>query len=76
MQSAAKGLKVYLKDVGTVEKLQTFLSTHARGRGAVKVVVQSAEREVDLALPDAYQIDARIRSAVKSLPGIIDVRDI
>jgi DNA polymerase-3 subunit alpha len=76
MQSAAKGLKVYLKDVETVEKLQTILSTHARGRGAVKVVVQCAEREVDLALPDAYQIDARIRSAVKSLPGIIDVRDI
>ena len=76
MQSAAKGLKVYLKDIETVEKLQTILSTHARGRGAVKVVVQSAEREVDLALPDAYQIDARIRSAVKSLPGIVDVRDI
>jgi DNA polymerase-3 subunit alpha len=76
MQSAAKGLKVYLKDVETVEKLQTILSTHARGRGAVKVVVQCAEREVDLALPDAYQIDARIRSAVKSLPGIIDVRDL
>ncbi|MDA1309723.1 MAG: DNA polymerase III subunit alpha [Proteobacteria bacterium] len=76
MQSAAKGLKVYLKDIETVEKLQTILSTHARGRGAVKVVVQSAEREVDLALPDAYRIDARIRSAVKSLPGIVDVRDI
>jgi DNA polymerase-3 subunit alpha len=76
MQSAAKGLKIYLKDVETVVKLQSVLSNHARGRGAVKVVVQSAEREVDLALPDAYKIDARIRSAVKSLPGIVDVRDI
>ena len=76
MQLAAKGLKVYLKDAGTVTQLKSVLSQQGRGRGQVKVVVQTPAREIDIPLPDSYQIDARIRSAVKSLPGIVDVRDI
>jgi DNA polymerase-3 subunit alpha len=76
MQQAAKGLKVYLKDVETVEKLKSVLSRHGRGRGQVKVVVQTSESEIDLVLPESYLIDASIRSAVKSQPGIVDVRDI
>ena len=76
MQQAAKGLKVYLRDVETVEKLKSVLSRHGRGRGQVKVVVQTGESEIDLVLPDSYLIDASIRSAVKSQPGIVDVRDI
>jgi len=76
MQQAAKGLKVYLKDVGTVSQLKTVLSQHGRGRGQVKLVVQTPAQEIDIPLPESYQIDARIRSAVKSLPGIVDVRDI
>ena len=76
MQLAAKGLKVYLKDAGTVTQLKSVLAQQGRGRGQVKVVVQTPAREIDIPLPDSYQIDARIRSAVKSLPGIVDVRDI
>ncbi len=76
MQQAAKGLKVYLKDTGTVTQLKSVLAQHGRGRGQVKIVVQTPVQEIDIPLPDSYQIDARIRSAVKSLPGIVDVRDI
>jgi DNA polymerase III subunit alpha len=76
MQQAAKGLKVYLKDASTVSQLKSVLSQHGRGRGQVKIVVQTPAQEIDIPLPESYQIDARIRSAVKSLPGIVDVRDI
>ena len=76
MQLAAKGLKVYLKDVATVPHLKSVLAQQGRGRGQVKVVVQTPVQEIDIPLPESYQIDARIRSAVKSLPGIVDVRDI
>jgi DNA polymerase-3 subunit alpha len=76
MQKAAKGLKVYLKDVDTVPGLKTVLSQHGRGRGLVKIVVQTPAQEIDISLPESYQIDARIRSAVKSLSGVVDVRDI
>ena len=33
-------------------------------------------REVEIALPGGFRVDPRIRAAVKSLPGIVDVHDI
>ncbi|MDE0811353.1 MAG: DNA polymerase III subunit alpha, partial [Alphaproteobacteria bacterium] len=51
MQLAAKGLKVYLKDAGTVTQLKTVLAQHGRGRGQVKIVVQTPAQEIDIPLP-------------------------
>ncbi len=70
-----KGLRIYLKDPDPIPVLASVLSKHCKGRGRVRLVVRTQQREVDLALPATYQIDARVRAAVKSLPGIVDVRD-
>ena len=47
-----------------------------RGRGMVKIVVDTAEREVVIPLPESYQISAATRAAVKSLPGVVEVQEI
>jgi DNA polymerase-3 subunit alpha len=76
MAQAAKGLKIYLKDSEIVATLAKVLSEHGPGKGHVKVTVQTAAQEIELVLPNSYLINASMRSAVKSLPGVIDVRDI
>ena len=76
MEQAAKGLKIYLKNSEIVATLAKVLSEHGPGKGHVKVTVQTAAQEIDLVLPNSYLINASMRSAVKSLPGVIDVRDI
>ncbi len=76
VSKAARGLKIYLRDPGPVATLARVLDGRERGRGRVRLVVRTPDREVDMLLPEAYRIDAGIRSAVKSLPGVVDVRDI
>ncbi len=34
------------------------------------------DKEVEIDLNRTFQIDAKMRQAVKSIPGIIDVRDV
>jgi DNA polymerase III subunit alpha len=42
----------------------------------VTVVLDLPDQEVEIALPGGFRVDPRIRAAVKSLPGIVDVHDI
>ncbi len=74
---AAAGLKVF---VGAEEALARLKGLFAReavgGRGRVTVVLDLPESEVEIALPGGFRVDPRIRAAVKSLPGIVDVHDI
>jgi DNA polymerase-3 subunit alpha len=74
---AAAGLKVF---VGAEEALARLKGLFAReavgGRGRVTVVLDLPHNEVEIALPGGFRVDPRIRAAVKSLPGIVDVHDI
>ena len=74
---AAAGLRVF---VGAEEALARLKGLFAReavgGRGRVTVVLDLPESEVEIALPGGFRVDPRIRAAVKSLPGIVDVHDI
>jgi DNA polymerase-3 subunit alpha len=73
----AAGLKVF---VGAEEALARLKGLFAReavgGRGRVTVVLDLPHNEVEIALPGGFRVDPRIRAAVKSLPGIVDVHDI
>jgi DNA polymerase III subunit alpha len=37
---------------------------------------QEPTREVEVALPGGFKVSPKVRAAVKSLPGILDVHDI
>jgi DNA polymerase-3 subunit alpha len=39
-------------------------------------VLDLPEREVEIAIPGGFRVDPKVRAAVKSLPGIVDVYDI
>ncbi|MGE0257808.1 MAG: DNA polymerase III subunit alpha [Alphaproteobacteria bacterium] len=73
---AAAGLRVFVAAAEALPRLKSLISREAGGRGRVTVVLDLPRSEVELALPGGFRINPGIRSAVKSLPGIVDVHDI
>jgi DNA polymerase-3 subunit alpha len=73
---AAAGLRVFVGDPGALPQLKSLIAREAGGRGRVTVVIDLPGSEVEMTLPGGFRVDPRIRAAVKSLPGIVDVHDI
>jgi len=73
---AAAGLRIFVSEAEALPRLKSVISREAGGRGRVTVVLDLPSREIEVALPGGFRVDPRIRAAVKSLPGIIDVHDI
>ncbi|HYM04900.1 MAG TPA: DNA polymerase III subunit alpha, partial [Stellaceae bacterium] len=74
---AAAGLRVFLGEPGALSPLRSLIQREGGGRGRISVVVPvQPTREVEIALPGGFKVSPRVRAAVKSLPGILDVHDI
>jgi DNA polymerase-3 subunit alpha len=73
---AAAGLRIFVAEAEALPRLKSVISREAGGRGRVTIVLDLPSREIEMALPGGFRIDPKIRAAVKSLPGIIDVHDI
>jgi DNA polymerase-3 subunit alpha len=73
---AAAGLRVFLGEARALAHLRNVIGREAGGRGRVSVVLDLPEREVEIAIPGGFKVGPKIRAAVKSLPGILDVHDI
>jgi len=74
---AAAGLRIFVGEPDALSGLHNLISREASGgRGRVTVVLDLPRSEVEIAIPGGYRVDPRIRAAVKSLPGIVDVHDI
>ena len=76
VERTVAGLEVFLHDAAALEPLKSLIANEGRGRGRIRLVVPTAQGEVQIALPDAYQVSSRFRGAVKALPGIDFVRDL
>ncbi len=73
---AAAGLRVFVGETAALGHLKSVITRESTGRGRITVVLDLPDREVEIAIPGGYKVDPRVRAAVKSLPGIIDVHDI
>ena len=76
VEKKAKGISIYLNNMEVVAPLAKILSENGVGGGKVNIIAQTKNHEIDVVLPDSYLINAKVRSAVRSLPGIIDIIDI
>jgi DNA polymerase-3 subunit alpha len=76
VEKETKGISIYLNDMEIIAPLAKILSENGAGGGKVKIIAQTKNHEIDVVLPDSYLINAKVRSAVRSLPGIIDIIDI
>ena len=74
---AVAGLKIFLRDVEALQSLSGVMHEHGvRGRGRVSLVLDRELREIEMDLPQGYQISAPMRSAIKSISGVVDVVDL
>jgi len=68
---AAAGLKLHLADPSPLPQLRDLFAAGKRGRGRVNIVLAlDREREVEIALPEAYVISAELRARIAALPGV------
>jgi DNA polymerase-3 subunit alpha len=72
----AAGLRVFLCEERALAHLKNLFGRQTGGRGRVSVVLDLEDSEVEIAIPGGFRVDPKMRAAVRSLPGVIDVHDI
>jgi DNA polymerase-3 subunit alpha len=73
---AAQGLKIYLNDPKPLASIASIIGREKKGRGKVKLMLDSGDAEIEIAIPGGFAIGAQTRAAIKAIPGIVEVRDI
>jgi DNA polymerase-3 subunit alpha len=79
LEGAVAGLRIYLAPRSAqMDALKRRLDTAASGRGGEVTLVAGMEggREVELRLPGRFNLDAALRGALKTAPGVILLEDV
>ncbi len=69
-------LNVYIHEESALESLAKRLNKNGKTTVSLVLSVGQGQHEVEISLPGAYQVSPEIRGAIKTIPGIIDVREI
>jgi DNA polymerase-3 subunit alpha len=74
---AARGLVIRVGSHAPLEPLKAVLAREGGGgRGQVRLISElDPETTVEIGLPGQYSISPAVLSAVRSIPGILDVRE-
>ncbi|MBX3577873.1 MAG: DNA polymerase III subunit alpha [Rhizobiaceae bacterium] len=68
-----KQLRIFLRDPAPLSSLTARLGQKGDGQVSIVVVKEAGLGEVEIALPDRYRIDPRIASAMRAVPGVVEV---
>jgi DNA polymerase-3 subunit alpha len=68
-----KSLRIYLRDPGPVGTLASQLSARGEGQVSFIVIKDNAAGEVEIELPDRYRISPQVASAMRAVPGVVEV---
>ena len=74
---ATARLQIFLETEEAIKHLANVIEIHGKkGRGRLDLVMDTDVQEVEMTIPGAYVISAAIRSAIKAIPGIRDIREL
>ncbi|MBL8832956.1 MAG: DNA polymerase III subunit alpha, partial [Rhodospirillales bacterium] len=75
--NTAAGLRVFIRDPGSISSLRQVLDRAGRGKGKVELALDLPDRtwEVMMTLPGRYAVSGPVRGAVAAIPGIMAVQD-
>ncbi len=68
-----KALRIYVRDPGPVGTLATQLTTRGEGHVSFIVIKDGTSGEVEIELPERYRISTQIASAMRAVPGVVEV---
>ena len=75
VKDTGAGLKIFVDTSAPLEAVRTRLSE--KGKGLVSLVLMGeGGREVELKLKERYKVTPQIRGAIKSVPGVVEIREI
>jgi len=68
-----KALRIYLRDPGPLGTLSSQLARKGEGQVSFVVIKEGAKGEIEIALPDRYRISPQVASAMRAVPGVVEV---
>lgn len=68
-----KAMRIYVRDPGPVGTLATQLSVRGEGQVSFIVIKDGTSNEVEIELPDRYRLSTQIASAMRAVPGVVEV---
>ncbi len=68
-----KALRIFLRDAGPAAALAGHLGQRGEGEVSLVLIKQDGAGEVEIALPERYRISPQIASALRAVPGVVDV---
>lgn len=74
MSEIEQDMTIFLRDEEPLKLLPGLLDRSGRGRVSFIVIQDAGAREVEVSLPDRYAVSSKIQSAIKAVPGVLDVK--
>ena len=68
-----KALRIFVRDDGATQTLQTHLAQRGDGQVSIVVIRDRAQGEIEIALSERYRISPQIASALRAVPGVVEV---
>jgi DNA polymerase-3 subunit alpha len=76
-RDAGAGIRVWLERTEAVAHIRSLLAREGKGRGRVVLVPDlGSSREVEVALPGAFNVSPKLSQALKLIPGVQRIEDI
>jgi len=71
-----KGLRIFLKDDGPLESIETRLRAPGDGEVSLVVILGPKAGEVEIRLPGGYAVGPAVARALKAAPGVVAVEHV
>jgi DNA polymerase-3 subunit alpha len=68
-----KALRIYVRDAGPLNTLASQLGVKGDGQVSFIVLKPEASGEVEVSLPGGYRISPQVASAMRAVPGVVEV---
>ena len=68
-----KSLRIFLRDAGPVGTLASQLANKGEGQVSFVLIKEGGLGEVEIALPERYAVSPRLASAMRAVPGVVEV---
>ncbi len=68
-----KEMTIFVRDPSPIDNLPTLLERGGEGHVSIVVMQDNGAREIEVRLKDRFRLSSRVQSALKSVPGVVDV---
>src|SRR5690606_29347615 len=68
-----KALRLYLRSAEAVKYITQHFNTRGDGQVSLIVIKDDGQREIEIELPHRYRVSPQLASAIKAVPGVVEV---